>query len=170
MNATDPTADDRDSGAVISEDGRYRYSLWRSWDRSVEPLTFVMLNPSTADALADDPTIRRCVRFARDHSFGGMRVLNLYAYRATNPRDMFRAVDPVGPENDSHFGDLGATTQVIAAWGAHARPDRVRQVLRILEGKPVYCLGVTQAGAPRHPLYVRADQPFLEFPLQAVGR
>lgn len=149
------------AGAFLSDDGKYRYELWRSWDISVESLTFVMLNPSTADANIDDPTIRRCIRFAKDHGFGGIRVLNLYAFRATNPKDMFRATDPVGPLNDSFF-DTGVGP-VIVAWGAHARADRVRKVLPHLVGRQLFHLGLTKDGAPRHPLYVRADQPFRDF-------
>lgn len=158
MNA----AETIDRGADMSPDGRYRYSLWRTWDPSVTALTFIMLNPSTADAEADDPTIRRCVGFARD-SFGGIRVLNLYAFRATDPKVMFRAIDPVGPENDAHLRSLGAHETIVAAWGAHARPDRVRQVRRILEGRAVFSLGTTKHGSPRHPLYVRADQPLMPY-------
>lgn len=156
------TDDDRTKGAVISEDGRYRYSLWRAWDRSLEPLTFVMLNPSTADANVDDPTIRRCIGFAKRDGFGGVRVVNLYAFRATQPKDMFRAIDPVGPLNNDYF-NFGTAATVIAAWGAHARPNRVRDVMRLLRERTVYCLGTTKDGSPRHPLYVRADQPLIPF-------
>lgn len=117
----------RNSGASLSSDGRYRYELTRRWDNSTSTVTYVMLNPSTADASVDDPTIRRCIGFAQSHGFGGLRVLNLYAFRATQPKDMFRAIDPVGPENDTYLGNLDTGSTVVAAWGAHARPDRVRQ-------------------------------------------
>ena len=150
--------------AFISADGSYRYAL----TRHVAPLTgegtctFVMLNPSTADASTDDPTIRRCISFAKRDGFGGMRVANLYAFRAAQPRDMFRAIDPIGALND-HYLNFSAASTVIAAWGTHARPNRVRDVMRLLHDRTVLCLGTTKDASPRHPLYVRADQPFIPF-------
>lgn len=149
--------------ADISEDGRYRYHLSRFWDPAVHGLAFVMLNPSTADGSADDPTIRRCMRFARDLGFGGMYVVNLYAFRATKPADLWRAEDPVGPENDAYLkrAFLAAAAvgkPVIAAWGANARPDRVAQVLDLpLARESLHAFGLTKGGAPRHPLYLRAE-------------
>lgn len=153
--------------ADISADGLHRYTLHRWWDSGRGPrLTFVMLNPSTADAEQDDPTIRRCVSFTRSlGGFGGIRVLNLYAYRATSPADLWRAAaDGVditgGPRNDdllrevAHPGCRGET--IIAAWGAHARRDRVDQVLAMPGWDRALALGVTKAGAPRHPLYLPA--------------
>lgn len=157
------TFESRNSSAVLSADGQYRYELTRRWDNSTSTLTFVMLNPSTADASIDDPTIRRCIGFAQSAGFGGLRVLNLYAFRATQPKDMFRAIDPVGPENDSYISGLFAGSTVIAAWGANARPDRVRQVRRLLANQRILCLGVTKDGHPKHPLYVPAAQPFVPF-------
>jgi hypothetical protein len=136
------------TGAVVSPDQRYRYSLWRAWDAGSPLLMFVMLNPSTADANTDDPTIRRCMGFARLHGFGGIGVLNLYAFRATEPREMFRAIDPVGPENDRYFNDMSPSATVIAAWGTHARADRVRQVRRLLGDRALFSLGVTKDGSP----------------------
>lgn len=155
--------------ADISEDGLYRYHLYRCWDPSVHGLAFVMLNPSTADGTTDDPTIRRCMRFARDLGFGGMYVVNLYAFRATKPADLWKAADPVGPRNDAYlkraFVAAGAAGKpVIAAWGANARPDRVAQVLDLpLARESLHALGLTKDGAPRHPLYLRADSRPMPF-------
>lgn len=87
-------------GAHLSACGAYRYALRRTWDPARPAALFVGLNPSTADAERDDPTTRRCVRFARDWGFGGLLVGNLFAYRATRPRDLRAAAEPVGPEND----------------------------------------------------------------------
>lgn len=150
------------STAKISEDGRYRYLLTRTWEESVWPLAFIMLNPSTADAHQDDPTIRRCIGFAKRFGFGGITVANLYAYRATKPADLWRAADPVGPENDGMLSGLlrsraEADVLAIAAWGANAKPDRVRAVLSLPGADRLQCLGVTKAGAPRHPLYLRGS-------------
>ena len=90
-------------GATFSRDRRYRYRLWRRWDRSRAVVAFVMLNPSTADAMHDDPTIRRCVGFARAWGFGGVDVVNLFALRATDTRALRKAADPIGPANDRHL-------------------------------------------------------------------
>lgn len=153
------------SSAVLSDDGRYRYLLTRTWFLGAPKLTFVMLNPSTADASVDDPTIRRCMGFARASQFGGIRVVNLFAFRATDPKVMLRAIDPVGPENDGYIYGACLDRTVIAAWGANATRERVKAVGKILASANanVFSLGVTKANQPRHPLYVRGDQPFTEW-------
>jgi hypothetical protein len=160
------------SSAIISDDGRYRYLLTREWTQGAPKLTFVMLNPSTADAREDDPTIRRCIGFAKREGFGGIRVVNLYAFRATDPKIMLREIDPVGPANDTHITGACLDRHVIAAWGANAAPHRVKEVLRILDRARarLFSLGVTSSGAPRHPLYVKGDQPFVPYPTQHPGR
>ena len=151
--------------AYISEDGLYRYSLTRhllppldsGQGYSMTTCTFVMLNPSTADAEQDDPTIRRCMGFARTWGFTRLKVVNLYAFRATKPSDLWLADDPVGPENDHVLSiEFGSSDLLIAAWGAHAKPNRVAEILS-WPVRPRLCLGSTKAGAPRHPLYLRRD-------------
>jgi hypothetical protein len=144
------------SGAIC--DGPYRYLLWRRWADAAS-LLFVMLNPSTADAERDDPTIRRCVGFARAWGFGGVEVVNLFAWRATYPGELRRARDPVGPHNDGVILAAAARNQaVLAAWGNHgALGARDRQVAALLAPFRPRSLGaLTAGGAPRHPLYVRA--------------
>lgn len=154
--------------AIVSPDGVYRYMLERQWD--VGPiLPFVMLNPSTADAEQDDPTVRRCIGFAQREGYCGLLVVNLFAYRATDPRELRRAIDPVGPENDRHLSTIFAAARrssapVVAAWGAKPDPYRIRQVLRLADDVDMRCLGTTAAGDPRHPLYVRGDQPLERWP------
>lgn len=153
------------TGARISPCGQYRYELSRIWGEG-PVLSFVMLNPSTADASVDDATIRRCLSFAKRDGFDGLRVVNLFAFRATDPSVMARAVDPVGPENDAYLLDLFMTDgpAVVAAWGAggglHGRDVAVRRLAGMM-GVDLLCLGATQNGSPRHPLYVRADQPLV---------
>lgn len=156
-----PTPAREERGAKLSDDGVYRYQLSRRWAPGYL-LPFVMLNPSTADAELDDPTIRRCRGFAHDLGFPGFAVYNLWAYRATKPRDLFlalaRGIDVVGPENNqlleglfwsAHF----AHHPVVAAWGAHALENRVAEVLAIPHARTqLYHLGLTAAGQPRHPL------------------
>lgn len=157
--------------AVISACEQYRYALTREWDRRTPPLTFLMLNPSTADATKDDPTIGRCIGFAKDRGYGALRVLNLFAFRATNPEDMIAAPDPVGPENDNHIREAfksaaEAGAPVIAAWGAngvHAGRDATVRALATECGVTLMCLGTTKDGHPRHPLYVQAAQEFVSF-------
>jgi hypothetical protein len=149
--------------ATISDDGVYRYDLTRKWAPGSFAM-FVMLNPSTADAERDDPTIRRCMGFARSMGMGGIVVCNLFAYRATRPSDLGIAPDPIiGPENDDTIDRWARDERVrwvIAAWGAHSyasrRGDEVASLICMHRGT-VFCLGRTQQGYPRHPLYVPKD-------------
>ena len=115
---------------------------------------FVGLNPSTADEIKDDPTIRRCVAFAKAWGYAGLCMANLFAFRATNPRDMMVAADPVGPENDAHLGMLGQRAGVIvAAWGVNGtHKRRAAQVRKLLPA--LHCLAITKGGHPSHPLYL----------------
>lgn len=165
MTAQEPKRIER--AASISEDGLYRYALHRWWGWG-DRLGFVMLNPSTADAEVDDPTIRRCVGFARSLGFDGIRVVNLYAFRATKPADLWRAAEPTGGQrNDDLLRELlrqAKAQPVIAAWGANAKPDRVAEFMSWPGSEHVRALGFTKAGAPRHPLYLRADAQPVAFP------
>lgn len=144
--------------ALISEDGLYRYELRRQIPQPVRWIKrgcFLMLNPSTADAETDDPTIRRCIGFGESFGWTELIVLNLFAFRATDPRDLLSAKDPIGDLNDDTIRCLEPGTQVIAAWGAHKLAQkRAEDVLKILD-RPVYALGATKSGAPRHPLYLK---------------
>lgn len=154
-------------GAIISECGRYRYMLKRVWGD--EPLLpFCMLNPSTADAEQDDPTIRRCIGFSKREGYGGIIVVNLYAFRATNPKDMQAAPFPFGPDNHRHLTEVAEAAKlydvpIVCAWGANDRGETVKQIFRQV-GVRTVCLGKTKDGSPRHPLYVRGDQPLEAFP------
>jgi hypothetical protein len=145
------------TAARISADGLYRYALLRRWKDDGGFVTFVMLNPSTADATVDDPTIRRCVGFAKAWGYGAVHVLNLFAYRATDPKELTRVADPIGPENDTYLARHGVDSGLmVAAWGSHkmARP-RAYDLTRRLHAR-WHCLGTTKDGSPRHPLYVAA--------------
>ena len=143
-------------GAIISPCGLYRYSLTRRWADG-DTVAWIMLNPSTADASMDDPTIRRCISFSKNWGYGGLQVVNLYGYRATKPDALKAVVDPIGPDHEVHFmGALQASALVIAAWGAckHAEIDHVKH---ILTNTLVHCLDVTADGSPKHPLYVSGN-------------
>jgi hypothetical protein len=152
-----------DRGAVLSDCGRYRYVLWRRWDKTKPRLVFIMLNPSTADAETDDATIRVCMGRARLSGYGGIRVINLYGWRATDPTELKTAADPIGEANrylETHHGAGGDLN--IAAWGdgglLYGRSrERYREALNILcvdYAIRLYCLGLTKAGQPKHPLRI----------------
>lgn len=147
-------------GAQFSHDRRYRYRLWRRWDPARPQIAFCMLNPSTADERADDPTIRRCIGFARDWGYGGVEIVNIFALRAADPRELRRAHDPIGRANDAHVIDVAQrSAAVVIAWGAHgALLARGAAALRLLSPRArLLALGWTRAGEPRHPLYLRRD-------------
>jgi hypothetical protein len=149
------------SHATFSPCSVYRYALFRDLGMQGPKLTAVMLNPSTADAKKDDPTIRRLTGFAKSWGMGSLLVLNLFAIRATDPRDMMAAADPVGPDNDEAIRHALQSAKdedraVLAAWGAHgshrARDFHVMQ--KLVDGVRWECLGTTHQGHPKHPLYV----------------
>lgn len=142
----------------------WRYSLHRIWDHDALPLVVIGLNPSTADETADDPTVRRCQGFARSWGMGGLVMLNIFAYRATDPKVMKLAWDPIGPENNSALIELTKDRMVLCAWGNHgAYRDRGAEVVRLLRDRHIVHLGLTAGGFPRHPLYLRADLDPIRF-------
>lgn len=155
-------------GAVISECGRYRYTLTRFWGTGFTQV-FCMLNPSTADAEADDPTIRRCIGFAKREGAGGLLVVNLFAHRATDPKNLPDHITAFGPDNYAALvsaGKLAASTArpIIAGWGAHQSADAgSAAAIRAFgeAGASLVALGLTKAHAPKHPLYVRSDAPLV---------
>lgn len=155
--------------AWFSSDRVYRYLLTRRWDVLKPVMGWIMLNPSTADAFRPDPTVTRCAGFAGREGCGGIDVVNLFALRATDPRELAGHADPVGPRNDEFLADLPRLAEgpVVAAWGAHAGiGDRAGEVAGLFArmGVPLLCLSTAKAGAPRHPLYVRADAPLVPWP------
>lgn len=146
-----------ESSAVFSPCRRYRYVLRRIWDRTTPPAMFVGLNPSTADEVKDDPTVRRCIGYARRWGFGGLVMTNIFAFRSTDPNALVELDDPVGPRNDAWLRRLQRRAGVVvAAWGVWGSlGDREGRVMELLD-EP-WCLGVTKQGSPRHPLYLRSD-------------
>ena len=156
------TKGDAPSTAVYSDCERYRYSLTRVWDDAGGKVLFVMLNPSTATEVQNDPTVERCERRARTLGFGGFRVTNIFAWRDTDPRNMKAAIDPVGPQNDATIVEgAGWASSVIAAWGTHGlHLNRGADVAALLgaTGQPLYHLGLSKHGHPKHPLYLPYTQ------------
>ena len=144
--------------AEISECGIYCYSLTRHWFDipGEKTVCFVMLNPSKADANIDDPTIRRCIGYARSWKFSALKVVNLFALRSTDPSELLGHPDPVGPCNDLELSRVNDEDMVVAAWGT-VTLGRDKRVMELLAGKKIYCLELTKEGYPRHPLYCRAD-------------
>lgn len=147
-------------------DGAYRYSLWRMWGEANGPyVLFCMLNPSTADALEDDPTIRRCIGFAQRWNMSRLCVVNLYAFRATDPADLFKAADPIGPYNDTWLHtEARQASKLVVAWGSKALPAREKAVTQLLKAYgPLYCLRLTKDGHPGHPLYLPNNSELIPF-------
>lgn len=162
MSTLDSTAPG--SWAMLTSDGKYRWLLGRQWDFAAPvPLTcaFVMLNPSTADAEQDDPTIRRCIGFAKTWGFGALVVANAYGLRSTDPKALRRTGDPVGPANDTTISACVSAPHVclvVAAWGAHITNQREREMVKLVsEHRNIHVLGLTKDGHPKHPLYIKGD-------------
>ncbi|MGG7644713.1 DUF1643 domain-containing protein [Rhodovulum sp. YNF3179] len=155
---------DAHSVAVYSDCERYRYALTRVWDPDGTRALFVMLNPSTATEVQNDPTVERCERRARALGFGAFRVCNIFAWRETDPRKMRAAADPVGPGNDAAILEGCAwADRIVCAWGTHGahlgRGAAVEALMR-RTGRPLHHLGLTKDGHPKHPLYIGyARQP-----------
>lgn len=148
----DPTA-----YATFDSSGAYRYELGRCWDSARPACTFVMLNPSTADETVLDPTVRRCLSFARVWGFGSLRVGNIFGLRSTDPRALYSNADPVGPDNlDALVAMAASSGLVVAAWGNHGLLRDQGARIRALLGPSVHHLGLTGQGQPRHPLYLRS--------------
>ena len=148
-----------DSGAAFSACRRYRYLLWRYWDRSKPMIAFCLLNPSTADEVKNDPTVERCQRRAIALGYGGVEIVNIFALRSTDPMALYSADDPVGPENDSNIlSCLNGTAMFVCGWGTHGalhqRGRRVREMLRAHHPTKVHVLQLTKEGYPQHPLYI----------------
>jgi hypothetical protein len=154
---------DTRSAAVFSPCRTWRYSLTRIWDESTPLAMFIGLNPSTADETVDDQTVRRCIRFAREWGYGGLVMTNMYALRSTDPGGLLTAADPIGPDNDTVLLNWAAAAGVIVAawgtWGTKVKPytQRPNTMPGLVWPKTLQCLGVTNSGQPRHPLYLRAD-------------
>lgn len=148
--------------AVISDDGKYRYRLFRGWGAAnTQTVMWIMLNPSTADAETDDPTIRRCISFSKYWGFGSMLVGNLYAYRATDPRELARH-DAAGPDNAYHLYEMSKQcSKIICAWG---NPGGDAHPRLCIGPQAMWCLGKNTSGTPKHPLYLPARLLPIRYP------
>ena len=145
-----------EKGAQFSDCRKYRYALWRTWGEDSHVM-FIGLNPSTADETQDDPTIRRCIGYAKDWGFGGIYMLNIFAYRTTNPKILRLVEDPIGRENDEYLkmyhAKEGLNIACWGIWGSHL--NRGQRVIDLLGREYLSCFGLTKEGHPKHPLYLK---------------
>ncbi|EGF20712.1 MULTISPECIES: DUF1643 domain-containing protein [Streptococcus] len=143
--------------AILSEDRKFRYILSRVWDEAKPTVLFIGLNPSTADENEDDPTIRKCINFAKSWGYGGILMANLFAYRATNPRVLYSEQDPIGSDNDFYIKEYADKSEmIIACWGNHGSfNNRSHEVYGLVDS--LHCLDTNKSGEPKHPLYIRND-------------
>lgn len=147
-------------GAIISDCGKYRYQLWRIWDDSKPKVMFMMCNPSTANADKDDPTIRRCIGFAKTWGYGGLYVGNLFAFRSSNPKDLLNASDPIGKENLKHIAEMRDKSQIVVlAWGNSPIVESLLSDTDYapLQGMKPFFLELSKNGTPKHPLYLKKE-------------
>jgi len=151
-------------GALFSPCRTYRYLLWRTWDPSKPPAMFLGLNPSTATEEIDDPTVRRCIQYAFMWGYGSLWMANIFSFRATDPKEMKAASEPIGQDNDRKLKCAANWAGVIvAAWGNHGEHlNRAEQVEQMLAGR-LSCLTVTGGGHPGHPLYLKKDLKPVEY-------
>jgi hypothetical protein len=153
-----------DKGASFSPCRKYRYSLWRIWDRQLPKVMFIGLNPSTANEAQDDPTIRRVMGFAKEWGFGGVYMANLFAWVTPHPYELLTCPDPIG---DNDF-ELAQTIRIcdkhVFAWGAFAEAkNRAAHVVSSINGR-CYALAINKDGSPKHPLYVKGGTTPIPFP------
>ena len=153
--------------AIISECGKYRYRLTRRWEPDGKVVNFIMLNPSKADAIKGDPTITRCINFAKSWGYSALVVTNLFAWRATKPKDLkpLTLSAAIGPENDHYISNNAVLAhQVVFAWGANPTRGRSQQVMEIIRklGITPKVIRLTSKGAPEHPLRLPADCQLVE--------
>jgi hypothetical protein len=150
--------------AQFSENREYRYTLSRTWNTDAKKIAFIGLNPSTADENIDDPTIRRCIGFSMSWGGGSLQMINLFAFRSTDPKGLLTAIDPVGSENDKWILHVINTSDVVvAAWGNHGSLKGRDEYVLGLTDKTIYALSITSKNMPGHPLYLPKNsilQPF----------
>jgi hypothetical protein len=154
--------------AVFSPDRKFRYTLRRIWPAGIWPteggafVAFIGLNPSTADEVKNDPTVTRCMKYAQKWGYGGMYMLNIFAYRSTDPRELYLQEDPIGGYNDSFILQAAQRSGlIVACWGNHGNLlSRGWNVIKLLQGAGLRVMrlgSLTIPGQPRHPLYLKGD-------------
>lgn len=149
-------------GAIFSGDRKYRYALFRMWDINLPSIMFIGLNPSTANEVNNDPTIRRVIKFAFDWGYGAVCMMNLFALISPNPADLLTCDDPVG-ENDKWLGNTATKCDAIVfCWGAFPEArERAKKIMAMFPNS--ICLGINKDGSPKHPLYIAANTSQIHF-------
>jgi hypothetical protein len=152
-----------DNGADFSDCRKYRYTLWRTWSSDKPKIMFLGLNPSTADEVKNDPTVTRCINYARKWGYGGMYMMNIFAFRTTYPVELKKAKDPIGKDNDKWILLISKKVDLcIGAWGNDGQYlDRSTKIKELVAN--LYCLKVNSSGEPAHPLYLKASLKPLRF-------
>ncbi len=146
------------------EKNQYRYVLRRTWDKNKPKIAFIGLNPSTADERIDDNTVRKCITVARRDGFGEMTMLNIYAYRSTDPTALKTHPNPTGIFNDKHiYGECREASKIVVAWGSHVPDDRHETLLKLLDGFTLWCFAKNKDGKPKHPLYIPNKAPLIPY-------
>ena len=153
---------DLTKAAHLSQDRIYRYMLSRVWNKEAKKIGFICLNPSTADEEVDDPTVRRCISFAKSWGGGSLVIGNLFAYRSSSPQILKMVSDPIGPENDWWLNKIAGEVDIlVAAWGSTKANGRDREIRERFRGR-LMALNLTKAGSPGHPLYLPKNlKPFM---------
>ena len=162
------------SGAVFSHDAKYRYKLWRIWNTKKPKCSFIMLNPSKADAFTLDPTVRRCVDYAKQWGYGSLTVGNIFALKSTDPKELYRSDDPVGAGNDQALLEIVKDSDIaITAWGNHGtylgRGNAVLNALLPLFSEKMAYLGLSEKGEPLHPLYLLKGAVPIKYQVRRTG-
>lgn len=149
-------SDDSIAGAIFNESRTHRYTLWRTWGIKTNRVLFIMLNPSTADEVVLDPTIKKCIKFAKQWGFGGIDICNLFALRSTNPKLLYTHENPIGDDNDQWITTTATLAkQIIVAWGKHGKLlNRSECVYNLLKNYQLFSLNNNNDNSPEHPLYV----------------
>jgi hypothetical protein len=146
------------------KNNQYRYVLKRTWDKTKPKIAFIGLNPSTANEKVDDNTVRKCITVARRDGFGEIAMLNIYAYRSTDPFALKDHPDPTGELNDKHiYEECETSSKIVVAWGNHATDDRHQTLLNLLGGFDLWCFAKNKDGKPKHPLYVSNKAPLIPY-------
>ena len=145
------------SGAEFSKCRKYRYTLWRTWDESKPKIMFLGLNPSTADETKNDPTVTRCINYSKLWGYGGMYMMNIFAYRTTYPVELKKQLDPIGPDNNNWIKKISKSVdKCVGAWGNDGEfLDRSIEIKGIV--KNLFCLKINGSGEPAHPLYLKSN-------------
>ena len=160
VNSVDSTSvKNLNRGATFSKCKIYRYRLWRIWDAKKPTVLFIMLNPSTAGSTMDDPTIKRCIGFAKSWGYGGLYVGNLFAYRSTQPKGLLKLNDAEGKQNQTHLLEMSKLCKIgVCAWGNQSIINKIIPNYQLKNlSIPLFYIELSKGGTPKHPLYLNSN-------------